>query len=167
MSKKVYIYRNNKEPSIKAYDALVSMLKNSSIWEVMEEYSEDVDLLVCIGGDGTFLSFTHKMHFPSTPIVGINTGHLGFFQEAVPDDMEKLFEKLANEEYSLQKIKPVEAKIVTEGATFTRIGINEVLIRGMYSHVSHYILSIDKTKIENFSGDGLLISTPVGSTAYN
>lgn len=167
MAKNIYIYRNNKEASIKAFEDLTEMLNNDYNWNIQEEYSEDTDFLVCIGGDGTFLSFVHKCRFPSAPIIGINTGHLGFFQEASPNEMKETFEKIANDDYTIQKIKPIEAQIVTEGSTFTRIGINEILIRGMFSHVSHYILSIDKTKIENFSGDGLLISTPVGSTAYN
>ena len=167
MSKKVYIYRNNKEASIRAFDELTNMLKQNDAWELLDQYSDDADILVCIGGDGTFLSFVHKCRFPSMPIIGINTGHLGFFQEIVPNEIEEFFKKIANDEYSVQNIKPIEAKIVTEGSTFSRIGINEILIRGIFSHVSHYIVSIDNTKIENFSGDGLLISTPVGSTAYN
>ena len=167
MAKNIYIYRNNKEPSIKAYDSLIEIIKDNDSWNIMDEYNENADLLVCIGGDGTFLSFVHKCRFPSAPIIGINTGHLGFFQEAIPENMNDLLDKFESGDYQVQNIKPIESKIVTEGATFTRVGINEILIRGMYSHVSHYILSIDETKIENFSGDGLLVSTPVGSTAYN
>lgn len=167
MSKKVYIYKNNKEASIKSYEKLFSMLKSKDYWEILEDYSEDVDLLVCIGGDGTFLSFVHKCHFPSAPIIGINTGHLGFFQEILPNEIEEAFDKIQEENYSIQQINPIEAKIVTEGSVFTRIGINEILIRGIYSHISHYYLSIGDTKVEDFSGDGLLISTPVGSTGYN
>lgn len=168
MSKKVYIYRNNKEASIAEYDNLLSLLDNGD-WEILEEYNEEqpADLLICIGGDGTFLSFAHKCRFPNTPILGINTGHLGFFQECKPADVEKVLNNFLNDDYTVQNIKPVEAKIVTEGSTFTRIGINEILIRGMFSHVSHYAISIGNTKVQDFSGDGVLISTPVGSTAYN
>jgi NAD+ kinase len=48
-----------------------------------------------------------------------------------------------------------------------RTGINEIVVRGPFSHASHYEVSIDNTKIQDFSGDGIIISTPVGSTAYN
>ena len=48
-----------------------------------------------------------------------------------------------------------------------RTGLNEIVVRGPYSHASHYEISIDNTKIQDFSGDGIIISTPVGSTAYN
>ena len=77
----------------------------------MEEYSEEATLLVCIGGDGTFLSFVHKFGFPSAPILGINTGHLGFFQESSARELEKTVEDIENDRYKLQNIKPVSAKI--------------------------------------------------------
>lgn len=167
MAKSIFIYKNHKQESTDAYNQMISYLKSSDFWDVKSEYDEDIDYLVCIGGDGTFLSFVHKHSFPKSPILGINTGHLGFFQEILPTEINKMFSEIENNEYSLQKISPIEATINANEKTFTRIGINEILIRGQYSHVSHFELSIGKTMIQNFSGDGLLISTPVGSTAYN
>lgn len=166
MSKKIFIYSNNKDLSLSTKDQLVNMLKSRD-WTILEEYSEDADYLACIGGDGTFLSFVHKLQFPSAPIIGINTGHLGFFQESSPSNMEATIDRIENNKYTTQNIKPVEAKIYTARNTFKRMGLNEMLIRGMYSHVSQFSVSIDNTKIQDFSGDGMLISTPVGSTAYN
>ena len=166
MSKNIFIYTNNKDASMNAYNILVDKLKLCN-WNIIDEYSEDADLLACIGGDGTFLSFVHKFKFPTTPIIGINTGHLGFFQEAYPANLDKAISALEENDYLIQNIKPVEATIYTNNGTFTRIGINEVLIRGLYSHVSQFSVSIDDTKVQDFSGDGVLISTPVGSTAYN
>ena len=69
--------------------------------------------------------------------------------------------------YSVQTIKPLQAKVVTTRNEFYRIGLNEVLVRGQFSHVSQFAVSIDDTKVQDFSGDGILVSTPVGSTAYN
>lgn len=167
MAKNIYIYKNNKEESNEAYNMLCSNLKNNDSFNILDEYSDKADVMVCIGGDGTFLSFVHKLQFPQTPIIGINTGHLGFFQEILPSDIPTALSNIIDNKYTIQNIKPIEATIVTEKASFSRIGINEILVRGYYSHVSHYIVSIDGTIIENFNGDGLLISTPVGSTAYN
>jgi NAD+ kinase len=65
-------------------------------YEKLDEYAEEADLLACIGGDGTFLSFVHKCGFPSVPIIGINTGHLGFFQEASPRSLRQTFEYISN-----------------------------------------------------------------------
>lgn len=166
MSRKIYIFKNNSENSRLAYNHLLSVLENRD-YEVLEEYSEDADLLACIGGDGTFLSFVHKHKFPKAPIIGINTGHLGFFQDATPETIEETFNDIESGAVTIQSIKPVQAVVHTPRNEFTRIGLNEVLVRGQYSHVSHFAVSIDETIIQNFSGDGILVSTPVGSTAYN
>lgn len=163
---KIYVFCNLKDKSREAYDRFIPLLEGSG-YEIAEEYSDDVDLLACIGGDGTFLSFVHKCGFPKAPIIGINTGHLGFFQEALPSNLKETLEYISNGEYQLQSISPVQARIITRRGEFLRTGLNEIVVRGPYSHASHYEISIDNTKIQDFSGDGIIISTPVGSTAYN
>ena len=74
-------------------------------YEVVEEFTGDEDLLACIGGDGTFLSFVHKCGFPKVPIIGINTGHLGFFQEALPTKLRETMEYITKGDYQLQRIR--------------------------------------------------------------
>lgn len=166
MPKKAFIFRNNKDNSIDTEIRLIELLKSRD-YEIVPEFSDDADLLACIGGDGTFLSFVHKCRFPTAPIIGINTGHLGFFQEASPDHLEEALDDIVSGNITIQTIKPVQAKIVTARNEFYRIGLNEILVRGQFSHVSQFSVSIDDTKVQDFSGDGILISTPVGSTAYN
>ena len=166
MSKKVYIFNNFKDHSMAARSELVDTLTSRG-YEIQDEYSQDTDLGICIGGDGTFLSFIHKCRFPSAPVLGINTGHLGFFQEFSPDRISEAIDDFEAGNYSIQTIKPLQAKIVTPRNEFYRIGLNEILVRGQYSHVSQFSVTIDDTRIQDFSGDGILVSTPVGSTAYN
>lgn len=166
MGLKVYIFRNNKELSIATYNKLLTILEEKD-FEVVKNESDAPDLYICIGGDGTFLSFVHKLNFPSKPIIGINTGHLGFFQESMPENMSTILDNFISGDYKIQTIKPIEALIETKREAFTRIGVNELMIRGPLSHVSQFSVEIENTKIEDFSGDGLLISTPAGSTAYN
>ncbi len=163
---KIYVFCNQKDRSRDAYNEFIPMAKEFG-YEAVDEFTGDEDLLACIGGDGTFLSFVHKLGFPKIPIIGINTGHLGFFQEALPTNMRETLDYILKGNYQLQHISPVQARIVTRRGDFMRTGLNEVVIRGPYSHASHYEVSIDKTKIQDFSGDGIIISTPVGSTAYN
>jgi len=109
MSGKVYIFRNNKDNSYQAETKLKSILTARG-YEILDSYSEDATLLACIGGDGTFLSFVHKCRFPSAPIIGINTGHLGFFQESSPDQLEETIEQIDNCKVKIQDISPVQAK---------------------------------------------------------
>lgn len=166
MSHKTFVFCNRKNTSIAAYENLIEILKKRG-HKVLDEYSEEANLLICIGGDGTFLSFVHKCGFPSAPILGINTGHLGFFQEYSARDLENIIDEIENKNYKIQNIKPVSARIYTRDRDFTRIGVNEIVVRGTYSHSSHFSVFIDETKIQDFSGDGILVATAVGSTAYN
>lgn len=166
MSHKVFVFCNRKNTSLAAYDNLIEILKRRG-HEVLDEYSDEATLLICIGGDGTFLSFVHKCGFPSAPILGINTGHLGFFQESSTRNLEDTIKDIEDGNYKIQNIKPVAATIYTRDRDFKRIGVNEIVVRGTYSHSSHFSVSIDDTKIQDFSGDGILVATAVGSTAYN
>jgi NAD+ kinase len=163
---KIYVFCNQKDRSRDAYNEFIPIVKEFG-YEPVKEFTGDEDLLACIGGDGTFLSFVHKCGFPKVPIIGINTGHLGFFQEALPTNMRETIEYISAGNYQIQNISPVQARIVTRRGDFMRTGLNEIVVRGPFSHASHYEVSIDNTKIQDFSGDGIIISTPVGSTAYN
>lgn len=163
---KLFVFKNYTNESTKVYNAVLRIAETNNI-ELSEGFDESVDLILCIGGDGTFLSCMHKCGFPSTPVIGINTGHLGFFQDMNSEDLEQVIGNYNPDDYNVQVIKPVEANIITEKDTFKRIGINEILVRGPYSHVTQLTVSIGNTIIQDFSGDGILISTPVGSTAYN
>lgn len=166
MSKKFYVFRNNSKNSIDAEAELLDVFKRRG-HQVLNEYSDKADVIVCIGGDGTFLSLVHKCKFPRIPIIGINTGNLGFFQEGSPYAIEEAIDAIDKERYIIQNVKPVEAHVFTKKNTFKRMGINEILVRGTFSHIAQFEISIDNTVIQKFAGDGILVATPVGSTAYN
>lgn len=164
--KRIFIYKNNTELSEETHVKLSAILPEYGFEEVAE-YSSDVDLIACIGGDGTFLNMTHKCNFPSCPIIGINTGHLGFFQEVVPDELRAFMETYTCGKYSLQTIKPIAADIYSEDEIYRHYGLNEIMIRGPHTHITHLKVDIDGTTVQDFCGDGILVSTNVGSTAYN
>src|SRR5690606_30062476 len=90
-----------------------------------EEYNPNAELNICIGGDGAFLRAIHRNKFPKTPFIGINTGHLGFFQELSPSNMDEFLEKYINNDYNIEEIFLVEAEVCTRNKCFTLTGINE------------------------------------------
>ena len=134
---------------------------------VSEKYDDDAELNICIGGDGAFLRAVHRNKFPTFPFIGINTGHLGFFQEILPENIDKFVNSYINEDYTIEEIFLVDAEVHTKKKVFYLTGVNEIVIKGIKSKVVHLDLSIDGNHLEKFSGDGIIISTPVGSTAYN
>ncbi len=135
---------------------------------VPHDFDPNAELIVCIGGDGSFLETLHKYDFPDIPFVGINTGHLGFFQELHPDGLDEFIFKYKQNRYEIQLLKTVKAVVTTTGGQrFEYKGLNEILIKGVMSRAIHLNISIGDSFIERFSGDGILVSTPAGSTAYN
>lgn len=134
---------------------------------VPHELDANAELIICIGGDGSFLETLHKYDFPDIPFIGINTGHLGFFQELHPDGLDEFIFRYKQGKYEIQHLKTVKAAVAAGNGRFEYKGLNEVMIKGEVSRAIHLNISIGDSFIERFSGDGILVSTPAGSTAYN
>ena len=162
----IAIYTNEDRYSEETTSNLIAKLEAAG-YAVTRELTEDVVLLICIGGDGTTLRAIHSYDFPEVPIVGINTGHLGFFQEIRPDQVEDFIEDFKAGRYTLQPITAVQAEVETADERFLYKGINEIVLRGGNAYSTHLNISIGGSFIEKFSGDGILIATSTGSTAYN
>ena len=166
MKKKVFICSNQTETSKKTAYELQSKLQAADFL-VMNEFNDNTDLLISIGGDGATLKAIHEYDFPEVPIIGVNTGRLGFFQEIHPEQLDEFIDNYINNKYRLQPLSTVKATVHTKDKTFVRHGLNEIVITGGRPTTVHLNISIDNTFIEKFSGDGIVISTPAGSTAYN
>ncbi|KAB3529052.1 NAD(+)/NADH kinase [Alkaliphilus serpentinus] len=134
---------------------------------VSEVFDFTAELVICIGGDGSFLRALHTYDFADIPIVGINTGHLGFFTEINPDEIDEFLNRYINKEYFIDEMNPIEAVICTRTNCINAMGLNEIVIKGDKSRTIHLDISVDDHLIQRFSGDGILISTSTGSTAYN
>lgn len=130
-------------------------------------FRNDACLCVCVGGDGSFLKAVHRNNFPKIAFVGINTGHLGFYQEILPEDIDSFLDAYEEKNYKETTIKLLKAEIFTKNKTYVQYGINEMVLKASHSKLIHMNVFIDRNHLEKFSGDGLLISTPSGSTAYN
>ena len=162
----INVIYNYNSPSKKTYSILTEKLKKKG-FIIPEKYDEKAELNICIGGDGAFLRAIHRFKFPNIPFIGINTGHLGFFQEILPENIDDFIEKYINEDYMIEEIFLVKASVTTKEKSFQLYGVNEMVIKGIRSKVVHLEVFIDGNHLESFCGDGIIISTPAGSTAYN
>jgi len=145
-------------------------LKNKLIrlgYTVSNTFDDSAELIICIGGDGTFLRALRDHNFPNIPIIGINTGHLGFFTEITPKEIDSFLSKYIAKDYTIQEFTPIKAMICTRHDCIDLIGINEIVIKGNKSSTIHLDIYVNNNLIQRFSGDGILISTSTGSTAYN
>ncbi|WP_407271033.1 NAD kinase [Radiobacillus sp. PE A8.2] len=131
---------------------------------------EEPDLVISVGGDGTFLEAFHTYihRLDKTAFIGIHTGHLGFYADWVPKEMEKLIIEIAKNPFQVVEYPLLEVKIFPEeGKQVDRfLALNECSVKTADGSVVLDLL-IKGEHFERFRGDGLCISTPSGSTAYN
>lgn len=161
-SKSDQIYSN---PEIVRMKRLLEQ-KNIEYEVVNERLNGDVDFLVSIGGDGTLLSSVHLVGGAPIPIVGINFGHLGFLTTAGVNDIETLIEDLKTGSYELERRTLLQAAI--EGDCRRYVALNEVAIhRAAEVLLLQTQLYVDNHLVATYMGDGLIVATPTGSTAYS
>jgi NAD+ kinase len=127
-----------------------------------------VDVLLSFGGDGTLLRAAHKVAKHETPILGINIGRLGFLAEIEVRVLDQALEKLQTGLFKTQPRMMLEAQIQCGEVTKTRLALNEfVFSKSAFSNILAIETHIDGQLLAVFRADGLIISTPTGSTAYS
>lgn len=124
--------------------------------------STGLDLLVCIGGDGTIL---RALQSCDAPILGINTSVVGFLSEVGPDAAEKALGRTLSGDYTLEERMRISTSV---GGRKVADATNEILIHASeVGHLRHFHLWVNDEMAVDLNADGLLVSTPTGSTAYN
>ncbi len=162
---KIRFFSNGLELS-KQIEKELRVLLDEYKFEVVED--EEYDLAIALGGDGAFLKMVKFANFNSDIYyIGINTGTLGFLQEIRPDKLKEFVEALDKNNFKIDKIGVLETKITTEDSISRYFSMNELVLRELELNVFNAGIYVGGEKLENFVGDGLLITTSVGSTAYN
>lgn len=160
---KVKLFSNHTSYSKPIEEELLKLLQEYNF-----EISEDFDLGIAIGGDGSFLQMVKQTNFNSNPFyIGVNTGTLGFLQEIKPNKLEEFVKSLNENNYKFDEIGVLETTIIQNNENKKYYSLNELVIRDLNLSVFKSEIFIDKVKLESFAGDGLLITTSVGSSAYN
>lgn len=130
----------------------------------------ELKTIISIGGDGTFLFVVEKYRDLDTEFIGVNKGSIGFLTEISVDDLERDISKLVKGEYKIMERSQLEVRVFSKDGTLkgTAQCLNDVLIvRGAKPHITRLELSIDGERVEKFYGDGLVIATATGSSAYS
>ncbi|OCL89573.1 NAD(+)/NADH kinase [Arcobacter porcinus] len=129
-----------------------------------DELCKEVDFIISVGGDGTLLGVARKAFLYDLPVLGINLGTLGFLTDLNFDDLEEFIKDLLVKDYKISPRMIIEGKI--EDKNF--IAFNDIVIsRKNLSSMLEISAKIDKKPFNKYFGDGLIVCTPSGSTAYN
>ena len=174
MQKKAVIIPNSlKEKSVEfAPIASAYLQANGYETEIILDRADNVscaDIALVLGGDGTILRASRQLYGKDVLIFGINFGHLGYLTEFSSEDAMEGLERLLSGKFTIEERMMLEGEIVRNGETVAEfIALNEVCAyRATLMHALTAELSINGKHTETVSGDGLIISTPTGSTSYN
>lgn len=130
---------------------------------------EQSDFLVSLGGDGTLLSLVRRSYGSKKPVVGINAGNLGFLADVTVEDVSSFLEQLLSDEYRIDERMMIAGYVKKKnGEQKHFFAFNDVVISAPKpSKMVQINASILGDRFNSYRGDGLIISTPTGSTAYN
>jgi NAD+ kinase len=127
------------------------------------------DLVVVLGGDGTILRTCRRLGSQQRPLLGVNLGRLGFLADLSPDEFRKEFPRFLARDYQIVDHLMFECRLLrADGSHQKYLGLNEALVHsGAALRILHLDLAINGEPVTTYRCDGLIISTPVGSTAHS
>jgi NAD+ kinase len=126
-------------------------------------------LVVCLGGDGTLLSIARRFAPAGTPIIGVNLGHLGFLTAAEPADFARLFDDYVAGRCRVSRRMMLDVDVKEDATRPEPVAVlNDVVVtKATLARMLDFDLHIDGRFVSSYRADGLIISTPTGSTAYS
>ena len=136
--------------------------------EVAQEGDEPVDFAMSVGGDGTFLTTAAAVGSRNIPIVGVNCGHLGFLADVQTKDVDIIMRQLIEGQYTIEQRSLLRVCCGRQDLIMSPYALNEVALmkQGMSSMISVEV-NANGEFLHTYHADGLVLSTPTGSTAYN
>lgn len=163
------------ESAIKVKEKLIEYFGNIEIVMVDSynitnyEFHDSLDLIIVLGGDGTILSVARGINGKvDVPILGINIGNLGFLSSVEISDIDLAFKKLRDLEYRVEERILLKSNIPEDINKGQSLALNDIVIsRGSLSRMIRFQIFIDGKRYYTFKGDGLIVATPTGSTAYS
>lgn len=131
---------------------------------------DDVELAIVLGGDGTILRAAELVRGRAAPILGINMGHVGFLAESERDDMDEAVRRVIAGEYTVEERLALSVRVKNRGGEtiYETWALNEATVeKASRERMLEVVIEIDGRPLSSFGCDGVVLSTPTGSTAYN
>ena len=164
------------EMFLKTDTEVLMLSKNKSLftgldityYDLIEEIFDNCNIAVTVGGDGTIIHNAKFATIADKPLIGVNVGRLGFAADVEPDNIEEL-KRLITGEFSIQNRMLLEVSVKhVDGTEDKYIAVNDAIVaRGQLSRIIDITVSHNNSKISTYHADGVLFSTPTGSTAYS
>jgi NAD+ kinase len=156
-------------PDDPTYASVVKTLRSLEAEVVTETTNGHIDAIVVLGGDGTLLRAAQRVTNEEVPVLGVNLGSLGFLTEVRSDEIDEALQALVagRSHYSWRSL--LRASLVRDGKAEVHEGLNDVTIAkaATVSRIVEFTVHVGDRFMSDFRADGLIVSSPTGSTAYN
>ncbi|HET9852808.1 MAG TPA: NAD(+)/NADH kinase [Candidatus Limnocylindrales bacterium] len=175
-----FAFNPTSEPAVELKDRAMAWAARHDVdhWAEPAADREDLhrelpntDVLVVLGGDGTFLRAARAVVRDDVPLLGINVGKVGFLSKVEATDLEKVLELLLGGEFILEPRMALEGRILRGGSPLPGdqlVALNDIVVaRGALARVVRLDTSIDESHLASFVADGLVVASPTGSTGYS
>ena len=160
----IVIYKSFYDFLLKTIDLEIKLI---STFSKHQEIKNNVDLLFSIGGDGTILNAITIVRDSNIPIVGINTGRLGFLASIAKDEIESALEDIFAANYTIEERSMLKLETTSNLFGEFPYSLNEITVQKVDSAMITVHVYIDGELLNTYWSDGLIVSTPTGSTAYS
>jgi len=131
---------------------------------------EDIELAIVLGGDGTILRAAELVREGTAPVLGINMGHVGFLAEIERDDMDYAVSRAIDRDYAVEERLALQVRVKdsADAILYDTWALNEATVeKASRERMLEVVIEIDGRPLSSFGCDGVVVSTPTGSTAYN
>lgn len=134
-----------------------------------DEIDDDTDCIIVTGGDGTLIQASRDIRDKNIPLIGINLGYLGYLTEIEKEDIQKDIDMLLDGNYTLESRIMLNGSVYRDGKlVFEDISLNDIVVgRAESLRIVDFKMYVDGEFLNLYSADGVIVSTPTGSTAYN
>lgn len=148
---------------------MVDFYSEESLALQLANWVDELELIIVVGGDGTILRVARDLACWEVPILGINLGQKGFLAEIEVEQMERFLQYIAVQQYDYQERMMIEAWLKRGNKDMERyLALNDIVVsRGPFSRIITVEASVNEDYMESYSGDGIIIATPTGSTGYS
>lgn len=165
--RKIHLYIPDNERAQRIGDRLQRMLETAGL-PVSPQVEDSDDLVLALGGDGTFLEAVHRYHEIGPVFCGVNAGNLGFLHEINEDNLVQAVDRLLKGQTAIEEHHLMSVEIVNEDQNSTRTvqAFNDLVVERHATRALRLSLKIDDHDLGTIVADGILITSPAGSTGY-
>jgi NAD+ kinase len=144
------------------------LISRSDLYSADDKWWLGADMVMALGGDGTVLKAVGLVSDDSLPVLGINMGTLGFLTDVAVDGIYPTLERVLKGDYTIERRMALQAEVVRDGKEVIKLyALNDIVVAtGAFSRVIRLLTRVSGVEVSEYSADGMIVSTPTGSTAY-